>query len=152
MRLLNGLLLALLILNLSSCNLIWEHRELHEFESFKWDKSNAQTFEFEIDEKGKFQIDIIGRHLTGFPYPTLNCQISVIGDSIEFVDDTEIPIIAEDGTYLTEGSGDFWDFDFPSFQNLSLEKGTYKAVISPTNNDDPIRLISEIGIEVKRVD
>ncbi len=144
--------IALLSITLASCGLIWEYRELHEFEGFKWDNSKAQTFEFSISEDGNYNIEIIGRHLSGFPFRDLNISIQVNGAETMLEGDLIIPIIGDDDMYVNEGGGDFWDFTFPAFTSTQLPAGDYTATINHTMNQNPLGLMMEIGLQVEKAD
>ena len=148
----NTLFITLFTALLSSCGLLYEYRSLHEFKGFEWNNSDPQSFEFEIEKEGYYNIELIGRHLTGFPFKDLNCSISMTNQEEQMETMVTIPIIADDGMYLSEGGGDFWDFEFPALNNVLLKPAKYTIIVNHQMNKNPLPLFMEIGIQVVKAE
>jgi gliding motility-associated lipoprotein GldH len=147
-----SLIFLLLMALVSSCAFLYEYRSLHEFDGMEWDNSQAQTFDFTISEDGNYNIEVIGRHLSGFPFRDLKASIHVNGAETMLEDDLIIPVIGDFDMYVNEGGGDFWDFTFPAFTSTQLPAGKYTATINHTMNQNPLNLMMEIGLQVEKVD
>lgn len=146
MKLKPNLYILLFSLLLTSCGILWDYRETHEFETYIWNADETQNFEFEFSDNETHSLHIIGQHLTGIPYPNLDLTLKIEGDAYSNTWAISIPLRSANGDYLTQGSGDYWDFDYEVFHDQSLPKGKYAATLSSDMNVEEVKLITTIGI------
>ena len=144
-------LLSVLVLTfLSACGILWEHRSLNSFDDMQWKQSDTASFEFKIDEAGTHDVDILVRHVHGFPYAELGILAITKGPGWMDTQMIVIPVIGSEGQYLGDGSGDMFDLQHVLHPALPLNQGAYEIQLIHQMQRDPLPLIMEVGIQVSK--
>ena len=136
---------------LSSCsNTYKEHQKIKDL---KWQKTDIKTFEVNIKEDGVYNLFFTMRHSVGYPFTSIKIKIEQITPNEEiFEKNAEFAISDENGKYTGEVVGDLWDTENLFSENTSLKKGKYVFKISHAMNHDPVILVIDVGLVVKKVE
>lgn len=131
--------------------MLWEYRSLEEIENMTWKKNDVKSFDAKISEDGVYDVFILFRHASGFPYSKLSLNMTAKGEGLDHSSVVEIPVIDE-GTkkYLGDGSGDLWDIEHVALSNQKLTSGNYHIELNQAMNFDELLLAMEVGIMVKK--
>jgi gliding motility-associated lipoprotein GldH len=139
----------LFILILSSCNQVY--RDFEEVKEMKWYKSDVKTFEFDIKNEGNYDLIFCMRHSTGYQFMTIKTKISMTTPDYEVYEkEAEFLVTNEKGEYIGDGTGQLWDIEEAFSANELLKKGHYKISIAHAMENDPVILVMEIGLKVKK--
>jgi gliding motility-associated lipoprotein GldH len=143
------LLLILSSILLSSCSDIY--RKFEKVEDMKWYKSDAKKFTVDIKENGNYDLIFAFRYATMYPYKSIKVLFTKkTPDSEEFTKDAEFIVVDENNKYLGEPGGDIWDLENPFAENEFMEKGIYEFTIENNMNADPVIVVMEIGLIVRK--
>ncbi len=143
------ILSSLVVLLIASCS--YTYKDFQAVEDLKWKKSDVKTFEVEITENGNYDLFFAMRHLTGYPFTTIKVLISQITpDGNEFTKEAEFLVANENGKYKGDVTGQFWDIEDVFSENTPLKKGKYTFKISHKMNNDPVILVVDIGLIIRK--
>lgn len=134
---------------LSSCNNV--HREFHKVENMKWYKNDKKKFEVDIKESGNYDMLFAFRYATLYPYRNIKILITKTlpnGDS--YTKEADFQVVDENNNYIGSAGGDIWDLENIFAENEYLEKGKYRFVIEQDMGTDPVIVVMEIGLIVKK--
>ncbi len=140
---------SLVLLLIASCSDTYS--DFQAVEDLKWEKSDVKTFEVDITENGNYDLFFAMRHLTGYPFTTIKVLISQITpDGNEFTKEAEFLVANEKGKYKGDVTGQFWDIEDVFSENTPLKKGKYTFKISHTMNNNPVILVIDIGLIIRK--
>ena len=143
--------LLVTILVITSCSLFYLYREIHELPGMQWPKASSQTFEFELQTEEKIGATVLFRHVEGYRFDNVEMRIVAQHEEITWLDTLIlIPIKNETGDYLGEGAVDIWDVEFQFLENKPLGAGAHQFDISHNMKIDPLPLVMEIGLALKK--
>ncbi len=144
--------LTLLSIAMSSCDALWEYRNIHELIDMTWSASDKQVFDFEIQVEGNYEVIIMIRHLHGFAMQAIPVHMNLQKEGVLVDENYEIPIRDEAGDYLGDGGGDLWDVDYTAIESKSLTAGNHQAIISQRSGQDELNLIMEVGLMIQKAE
>ena len=143
------LAMSILVSLLVSCsNAVYEDYK-SVGDNYIWSKSESQTFEFSIDNEGLYDVELLVRYVTGYPYDKL--RITVQHDLIEskvYAQDLDVVIQETKGAYQGEPSLDLWDLNQLLFGAIELQKKNYQIKVVHDMPIDNLPFVSEIGLRV----
>lgn len=145
--------LLLVAVMVASCESLWYYRSIHEFDDHTWMIGDTVAFEKEVEEARTVKLDLMFRHVYGFPYKDLGLYFEMTGpDGQTTSQELTIPIIGEDGQYLGEGAVDIWDVEQTVTPNLELKPGTYHFRVAHRMAKKDLQLVMEMGIRMEKVE
>ena len=119
----------------------------------EWTKSKVPVFSFAIEDPSlAYDVQLAVRFAKGFPYTHLKVNVKIKSPSATVTEmPAEIRIRDEKGDYVGEVMGDIGDIE-QSIQNgkVFTEKGTWEYTITSAMPQDPVPMIMEIGLIVKK--
>lgn len=116
----------------------------------KWKRSDVKVFETEIETEGRYDVYVLLRHASGFPYATVPVKLELDGAESGVSSDFRINVIdTTSKEYLGNGSGDLWDVDFLALPNQHIEKGPLRFKLSHASQTEELQLMMEVGVMVK---
>lgn len=117
----------------------------------KWYKSDSKVFEVDIKEKGYYDLFFSMRYSTGYPFKQIKIQIAQKQpDGTELFKDAEIQIVNDKNEYLGEVTGQFWDIEELISEKTLLDAGKYTFEISHTMNNNPVVLVIDVGLVIRK--
>lgn len=124
-----------------------------KFENDEWKRSDTAKFELEIeDTHSLYNLYLNIRHAEGYPFNNLYVFVQTHYPDGTFKQDTlEIVLADSKGKWYGEGLGDIFDLSAPLKQNFRfVQKGRYHINFIQAMRTDPLPLLMEIGIELKK--
>ena len=143
-----ALIAALLLL---SCNGNKIYREIDEFDSNRWAKTDVRSFSFEVPTAGKYDFAVIFSHV--YDTPLANIPIIITMENPDGKSETQhiiMHIRNEDGKQLGDCSGDYCDFEQEIFKDRTLAGGSYKVTLSNDFDYDYMPNVIGVGIEISK--
>ncbi len=138
-----------LFLFFASCDNIY--RDFQTVEDMKWFRKDVKTFKFDIAEDAHYDLLFAFRHATGYPFTSIKIHIEQISpDKKVYEKDAEFPVADKNGAYIGEVTGQLWDIERVFSEKTFLKKGTYTLKISHAMNSNPVILVIDIGLIVKK--
>jgi len=133
----------------TACNDIY--RDFQSVKDMKWYDTDVKTFDVTIPEDGNYDLIFAMRHSTGYPFTTIkiNIEETMPGGKI-YEKDAEFPVTDENGNYIGEVTGQLWDIEAAFDENVFLKKGKYKFRIRHNMNHNPVILVIDIGLIVRK--
>lgn len=120
-------------------------------EGLKWYKKDVKTFEVNIPEDGSYDLFFAMRHLIGYPFTSIKIKIEQITpDKNKFIKEAEFAVADVKGRYIGDVTGQLWDIENLFSENTHLKKGKYIFKISHTMNSNPVILLVDIGLIVRK--
>lgn len=117
----------------------------------QWEKKSVQTFEVIIEKDIVLDGIFVIRHVYGFSYPEIKVSYKLSKDGEDLENRTmTVPIKDQHGDYVGEGSVDLWDVNYPFFENVQFEPGTYVFQFSHEMQRDPLPLIMDVGLILEK--
>ncbi len=133
---------------LYSCSNVYsEHQEIKDL---KWFKKDVKTFEVEITKAGEYDLFFAMRHSIGYPFTSIKISIEYLNDNQTFVKEAEFPTTDENGEYIGEVTGQLWDIESVFAERMFLNKGKHIFKISHAMNSNPVILVVDVGLIVKK--
>ncbi len=133
----------------SACNDIY--RDFQSVKDMKWYKKDVKTFEVTVPEDGNYDLIFAMRHSTGYPFTSIKINIEQkTPDGKIFEKDAEFPVADENGNYIGEVTGQLWDIENVFSGNTFLKKGKYIFKIRHNMNNNPVILVIDIGLIVRK--
>jgi len=143
------LIFFLAIISLTSCNNVY--RKFEKVDEMKWYKNDKKKFAVDIEESGNYDMLFGFRYATLYPYRNIKVLITKTlpnGDS--YTKDAEFRVVDENNNYIGSAGGDIWDLENIFAENEYLEKGKYQFIIEQDMGTDPVIVVMEIGLIVKK--
>ncbi len=125
-----------------------------KMDDLAWKQENVISFQVNIEDNSTpYNFLVAIRHASGFPYQNLLLTFSRTTPSgKKETQEHELRLADENGDYLGDGMGDFWDFSFPLETGKMLEEtGMYTLELKHDMPRDPLPLIMEVGLIVEKV-
>jgi gliding motility-associated lipoprotein GldH len=139
------------VLMFFSCTNVY--RDFQDVKNLKWYRTDIKTFEFDIKEDGNYDLFFHMRHSTGYPFTTIKTKISMtLPDKTIYEKEAEFPVADESGRYIGEVAGDLWDIENAFSENYFMKKGKYKINIAHAMENDPVILVVDIGLIIKKTE
>jgi gliding motility-associated lipoprotein GldH len=148
MKTINILPLLFLFFITSCTNAYKDHQKV---EDMKWFRSDVKTFDVDIPNDGNYDIFFTMRHSTGYPFRNIGVRIEQITpEGIELSKETNFLVVDENDEYKGDVIGQLWDIEELFSENTPLQKGKYTFKISHIMNSDPVILVMDIGLTIKK--
>ena len=131
-NIINTLLIATVLLLLSSCTNKPEFEQYHNFDNHSWNRFKFVNFEYPVaNTDQEYDIYIILRYLPEYPYNKFNFVFTIYKPSGEMrSSDHKTWIIGENGKMQGENKGDYYEIKIPVSKGISFpETGTAKFEI-----------------------
>lgn len=146
-------LLPLLFLTIatSSCNEKKIYDELDKnFPENRWQKEDAKTFEFTIDEEARnYDVNVHFAYFSEFQVNPVPMTVNITyPDKSQESKQINIVVRDKEGKETGECGGDFCDIREALVKNEALKKGIYKVSIKQDFNGGYLPNVNGIGIEV----
>jgi len=133
----------------TACNDIY--RDFQSVKDMKWYDTDVKTFDVTIPEDGNYDLIFAMRHSTGYPFTTIKINIEQITPEGKISEkNAEFSIADEQGHYLGEVTGQLWDIENVFSGNAFLMKGKYIFKISHKMNNNPVILVIDVGLIVRK--
>ena len=144
-----GLTVILFVVFFSSCSNTY--RDFQKVKDMKWHKTDVKIYEVDIPEDGNYDLIFAMRHSTGYPFTSIKISVTQITpEGEEFNKDAEFSVADENGQYIGKVTGQLWDIEEIFSEKTSLKKGKYTFKISHNMNSDPVILVIDIGLLVRK--
>jgi gliding motility-associated lipoprotein GldH len=124
-----------------------------KFDNDEWKRADTAKFELDIqDTNPLYNLYLNIRHADGYPFNNLYVFVQTRYPDGTLTQDTlEIVLADPKGRWQGEGLGDIFDFSAPLKQNFKfVQKGKYSIGFIQAMRTDPLPLLMEIGIELKK--
>ncbi len=131
-NIINTLLIATVLLLLSSCTNKPEFEQYHKFDNHSWNRFKFVTFEYPVaNPDQEYDIYIILRYLPEYPNNKFNFVFTIYKPSGEMrSSDHKTWIIGENGKLQGEKKGDYYEIKIPVSKGINFpETGTAKFEI-----------------------
>ena len=146
---LKGLTIILFITFFSSCTNTY--RNFQKVKDMKWHRTDVKTFNVDIPEDGNYDLYFAMRHSTGYPFTSIKISVEQITpEGEEYNKNAEFSVADENGQYIGEVTGQLWDIEELFSENTPLKKGKYTFKISHNMNSDPVILVIDVGLLIKK--
>jgi gliding motility-associated lipoprotein GldH len=146
--------LFILAVFLSSCNKNVVYSKYITFDNNEWYAKNKATFDMEIvDSQSLHDVNLMVRHADSYPYSNLYLFLTTkYPDGKTTVDTLECILANTKGEWLGNGAGDIFDLTIPLKKNVRFPlTGKYEFSFEQAMRTDPLPLIMDLGMEVKKV-
>ncbi len=142
------LFFSFILILLSCSNTYNEYQSVNDL---KWYKNDIKTFDVSIEKSGEYDLFFEFRHVTGYPFKQINIEITHISPSRkEYFTEREIPVADNQNNYIGEVAGQLWDIESLISEKTFLEKGQHSFKISHLMSSDPVILVVDIGLKIKK--
>ena len=143
------LLFGLLVL-VASCNTSSVYKKDYEFDKNQWQKSDAKTFDFTIDDDAKlYDITFSLSHVFDYQFASIPLSFKWIKpDGTSDVISIDLKMKDENGKELGECAIDVCDLKHIIDSKVKLQKGKHQIIVSHTFDYDYLPNIIHIGLEV----
>lgn len=146
-------LLFLVLAFFVTCNPNRVYHKKHTFSNYKWYTEQKVTFKPAFGEEDivkKHQIQFNIRYIYGYSYQYLNLLINITRpDGSQAEKEESIQIRKENGDYIGDGAGSYWDLDYNIKDPFSFDQtGEYIIEIVPITEKDPVYFINELGLSI----
>ncbi len=153
----NLLIITGFIIILISCNPNRLYHENYVFSDYKWQSDEQVTFKpnFSTEDVSKnYQIQFNIRYIQGFQNKYLNLLITVTRpDGSQAEKEESIQIREDNGDYIGDGAGSYWDLDYEIKDNFEFDQqGEYIIDILPIIEKEPVYFINELGLSIIKTD
>lgn len=144
-----GLTVILFFILFPSCS--DTYRDFQKVKDMKWERTDTKIFEVDIPEDGNYDLYFAMRHSTGYPFTSIKILVLQINpEGEEFTKDSEFSVADETGQYTGEVTGQLWDIEELFSENTPLKKGKYTFKINHNMNSDPVILVIDVGLLIKK--
>ncbi len=127
------------------------YRNFEGTSDLRWYKNDIKKFDVRIREKANYDIYFAIRYTTGFPKKQISVRISQITpEGKDYYKDAVFNIIDNNSRYVGEVAGNIWDFEECIAENQNLAQGDYQFKIEHTMPDDPMILVVDVGLIVRK--
>ncbi len=134
---------------LNACNDIY--RDFQSVKDMKWYDTDVKTFNVTIPEDGNYDLIFALRHSTGYPFTSIKVHFEeTTPDEKVYEKDAEFPVADENGKYIGDVTGQLWDIESSFDENVFLKKGKYTFKIKHNMNHNPVILVIDVGLIVKK--
>ncbi len=143
------LLLISISIILSSCTDVY--RDFQKVEDMKWFKGDIKKFNVDIKEPGNYNIIFAFRYATLYPYRNIKITITKKQpNGKEYTKNAEFQVVDDENNYIGDVAGDIWDLENVISENEKLEKGKYEFEIEHNMDNDPVIVVMEIGLIIRK--
>ncbi len=133
----------------TACNDIY--RNFQSVKDLKWYKKDVKTFNVSIPEDGNYDLVFALRHSTGYPFTSIKINIEQTTPEGKVLEkNAEFPIVDKNGKYLGEVTGQLWDIENIFSEHTFLKKGKYIFKIKHIMNNNPVILVIDVGLIVRK--
>lgn len=133
----------------TACNDIY--RDFQSVKDMKWYDTDVKTFNVTIPEDGNYDLIFAMRYSTGYPFTSLKINIKQITPESKTLEkDAEFSITDKNGKYIGDVTGQLWDIENVFSENTFLKKGKYSFKIKHNMNNNPVILVIDIGLIVRK--
>lgn len=140
-----------LVLFMGSCGQKTVFREFHRFDNLSWERFDILTFDVDVQKDQKLDFDLLLRHHTNYPYDYLDANITFYTPSgASMSRDYHFKLKNKDGSWKSDGLGDFWDIELPIRDEMLFSKsGT--CIVRIENKMTKIKTpsIIEVGLRAR---
>jgi len=127
------------------------YRDFQSVKDMKWYDTDVKTFDVTISEDGNYDLIFAMRHSTGYPFTTIKVNMEQITPEGKISEkNAEFPIADKNGKYIGEVTGQLWDIENVFSENTFLKKGKYIFKISHKMNNNPVILVIDVGLIVRK--
>ena len=127
------------------------YRDFQSVKDMKWYKKDIKTFNVTIPEDGTYDLIFAFRHSSGYPFTSIKINIEQTTPDGKILEkDAEFPVADKNGKYLGEVTGQLWDLENNFDENVFLKKGKYIFKISHAMNHNPVVLVIDAGLIVRK--
>lgn len=137
----------------TSCNKGVVYSKYESFEEYEWYAKNKITFDTEItDSLGLHDISLLVRHADAYPYSNLFVYLTTkYPDGFTTLDTLECILASGKGEWLGDGAGDIFDLTIPLKKSVRFPMaGKYSFTFEQAMRTDPLPLIMDFGLEIKK--
>lgn len=149
------LLIAVLSILLSSCDKNVVFKEFKgEFSGYQWKASDKVIFNADIEDASQsYEMIINFRHVYGFQFKDLGFSMKIESPDGSTVSNLySINVIGDDNEFKSNCSGDYCDLEKIIEGSYKFKSaGKYKFTIEHTMKHDPIPLVMDIGLIIKKI-
>lgn len=144
----------LLFVLFASCNKSSIYNQFDEgFSENRWQEKDSKTYDFANDDETKLY-NIIFRfsHVYDYQFNSIPINFTIInpkGETQNKVIDLQIKDAS--GKELAECSGDFCDLNYKLEENVKLQKGNYKVIVSHSFKGPYLPNVLGVGLKVVEV-
>jgi gliding motility-associated lipoprotein GldH len=141
-------LVFVLFFLLSCGNVYKEHQKIDEM---KWFRTDVKSFDVEIPDDGEYDLYFTMRHSTGYPFRNIGVNIvQITPDGKELSKEANFLIVDENDEYKGDVIGQLWDIQELFSEKTELKAGNYTFKIGHIMNSDPVILIIDVGLTIKK--
>jgi len=143
------LTIIFVIFLLNSCSNVYSEQQ--KIKDLQWFKTDVKIFEVYIPEDGNYDLFFTMRHSIGYPFTSIKIKIEQITpNNKEFLKKVEFSVIDKERKYIGNVTGQLWDTENLFSKNTFLKKGNYVFRISHAMNSNPVILVIDIGLIVRK--
>ncbi|NPA68290.1 MAG: gliding motility lipoprotein GldH [Chlorobi bacterium] len=147
-KIFTAILISLIFL-FAGCSYVY--RDFKSVKDMKWYRTDIKTFDVNIPDDGNYDLMFALRHLTGYPFTSIKVKIEEkTPEGKLFEKKAEFFLADENGNYIGDVTGELWDIEVPFDENVFLKKGKYTFKISHDMNHNPVILVIDVGLTVKK--
>ncbi len=133
----------------TACNDIY--RNFQSVKDMKWYKKDVKTFNVSIPEDGNYDLIFAMRYSTGYPFTSIKINIEQTTPEGKMSEkNAEFPVADKTGKYLGEVTGQLWDIENIFSEKTFLKRGKYTFKIKHIMNNNPVILVIDIGLIVRK--
>ena len=148
-HIIKGLTVILFIIFFSSCSNTYS--DFQKVEDLKWFRTDIKTFEVDIPEDGNYDLFFALRHSSGYPFRNIGVKfVQITPDGKELSKEIDFLVVNENDEYKGEVIGQLWDIEELFSEKTPLKKGKYTFKISHIMNSDPVILVIDIGMVIRK--
>ena len=137
------------LITISSCS--DTYRDYQKVNDMQWYRTDVKTFELDIPKDGNYDLYFAMRHSSGYPFRNIGVKIEQITpEGNELSQEVDLSVVNEKDEYKGEVIGMLWDIEDVFSENTPLKKGKYTFKISHIMNSDPVILVIDIGLKIRK--
>ncbi len=138
----------------TSCNKNVVYSKYQTLENSEWYNKNKLVFETDIaNAQSLYDVSLMVRHADAYPYSNLFVFLNTkYPDGKTTVDTLECILSNSKGEWMGNGAGDIFDITIPLKKNMRFPlTGKYTFTFEQGMRTDPLPLIMDFGMEIKKV-
>jgi len=146
------LIACTLLISFFSINCNTFFKEHQAVQNLKWYREDTKSFDVTIYEEGSYDFIFAFRFATGFPYRTMKIKITQkSSENVEITQDCQFEVVDKNNNYNGDVAGELWDLETICLSKLKLIPGNYTYTISHTMENNPVIMVVDIGLIVKKL-
>lgn len=150
----NILLLFTLSYFVISCNKSEFYSKFDDdFTENRWQEKDTKTYDFTIDDETKlYNITFRFSHVYDYQFNSIPINFTIVNPKGE-TQNKQIDLQIKDtsGKEVAECSGDFCDLNYKLEENVKLQKGNYKVIVSHAFQGPYLPNVLGVGMKVESV-